>query len=552
MKFRIIIFVIIAVICTLTFFGCSDKDHGFIHVEGNKIVDKDGNQVWLKGIACGNGVWDNPSEPVWTSQNESSYEDMADMGFNCVRFYLNYQLFEDDDNPYEYKKAGFEWIDKNIKWAKKHGIGLILNMHVPQGGYQSQGNGTALWTSDESQSRLIALWSEIAKRYADNPAIIGYGILNEPIVPDAGSVEASVDQCRDLMQRITDGIRQFDKNHIIFAERVCAVQDANGNSDWSIEISKLQFLLDDDNTAYEFHSYDPHSFTHQDMDWAGTAGNRMSFPSSDIIITSYIDNWVNCSSSKKTDTLEDGWELWETSFVSLTDSYNIGAITFRAADLGSDGKAYIDDIVLEEYKDGEMTRVLKTIDFSSSGAALDFWSNDGSGKGQKSKNGYEGDCYSISGTTSDANSAGCRFELKEGYEYKLTAKIKSENASASAKIMPRIDLSLASGVMPLNKEYLEKILLENLKFGSDNNVPMYLGEFGAARTAWVENRGGDRWVISMLDLCKKYGLHFTYHAYHESAFGLYGNNADELPSLRNDELAEIFKSELNGNSDISF
>lgn len=548
MKIKRIITLVIAMMCMGTLFGCEKEtiieDQGFIHAEGGKIVDGNGNEVWLKGMALGNGVWDGPTEPVWTSQDESSYEDLAEMGFNCVRFYLNYQLFESNDNPYVYREAGFELIDKNLKWAKKNGIGLILNMHVPQGGYQSQGNGGNLWSDDENQKRLVALWSEIAKRYADEPGIIGYGVLNEPVVPNIGNTAESVDQCRDLMQRITDGIRQYDKNHMIFAERVCAVQDANGHSDWSIEISQLQFLLNDDNTAYEFHTYDPYNFTHQNMDWANTAGSTMSYPSEDLIITSYIDNWVDCSSAKKVEDLEDGWELWETTFVSLTDKHNVGAITFRAADLGEDGTAYIDDVVLEEYKDGEITRVLRELDFTLS-AALDFWSSNNSGKGSKTRNGYKGYGYMISGTTSDANSAGYRFELKEGYEYKLTAKIKKENVASGAKVMPRIDLSLASGIMSLDKEYLEAIVLKNVQFGIDNNVPMYVGEFGAARTAFEFDRGGDRWVSDMIDILDEYDIHFTYHAYHEGSFGLYGNSAYELPAERNEVLAEVFKTKLN-------
>ncbi len=345
------------------------------------------------------------------------------------------------------------------------------------------------------------------------------------------------------MQRITDGIRQYDTNHIIFAERVCAVQYANGHSDWNIDISKLQFLLDDNNTTYEFHSYDPYNFTHQNMDWANTAGNTMTYPSEDLIVTSYIDDWVDCTTAKKVEDLEDGWELWETSLVSLNKKYNVGAMVFRAANLGEDGTAYVDDVVLEEYKDGELTRVLREIDFTSS-AALDFWSSNNIGKGSKTKNGYSGYGYMISGTTGDANSAGYRFELIEGYEYKLTAKIKTENAASGAKVMPRIDLSLASDTMSLDSDYLEEILLKNTKFGMDNNVPMYLGEVGAARTAFELNRGGERWVSDMLDLCEKYGLHFTYHAYHEGAFGLYGNNAYALPAERNEVLAELFKSKL--------
>lgn len=543
---RILSLIIAFALATVIFASCAEvgENMGFIHVENGEIVDGNGEAVWLKGIAFGNDVWSNPTEPVLTSHDESSYEDIASMGFNCVRFYLNYQLFEDDADPYNYKEEGFKWIDDNIKWAKKNGIGLILNMHVPQGGYQSQGNGTGLWTDEESQNRLIALWAEIAKHYADEETVIGYGVLNEPIVPDIGSVEASVDQCRDLMQRITDAIRKYDVNHIIFAERVCAVQDAQGHSDWNIELGKLQFLLDDDNTAYEFHCYSPHSFTHQDMDWAGTGGNVKTYPSDELMVSDVIDDWVDCASSKLVETLEDGWELYQTSPVTLTDEYNVGTITLRAKGVGADGVAYFDDVIVEQYKDGELVKTIKELDFDSGAPELYFWAQNNEGNNYISPNGYSGKCFAISGTTADANVSGYKFELKEGYEYVIKAKIKKENVSSGASVMPRIDFSLAGNLMTLDKEYLESEIMANIQFGTINNVPMYMGEFGAANTACLYNRGGEKWVSDMLDICEELGVHFTYHAYHEGAFGLYGNSADELPANRNDELAQVFIDKL--------
>lgn len=543
---RILSLIIAFMLAAVTFAGCGEVDEsmGFIHVENGEIVNGNGEAVWLKGIALGNDVWSNPTEPVLTSHDESSFEDIASMGFNCVRFYLNYQLFEDDADPYNYKEEGFEWLDKNIKWAKKNGIGLIFNMHVPQGGYQSQGNGTGLWTDEESQNRLIALWAEIAKHYADEEAVIGYGVLNEPIVPDIGSVEASVDQCRDLMQRITDAIRKYDVNHIIFAERVCAVQDAQGNSDWNIELSKLQFLLDDDNTAYEFHCYSPHNFTHQDMDWAGTAGNVKTYPSDELMVSDVIDDWVDCASSKLVETLEDGWELYQTSPITLTDEYNVGTITLRAKGVGADGVAYFDDVIVEQYKDGELVKTVKELDFDSVAPALYFWAQNNEGKNYITPNGYSGKGYAISGTTADANVSGYKFELKEGYEYVIKAKVKKENVSSGASVMPRIDFSLAGNLMTLDKEYLESEIMANIQFGTANNVPMYMGEFGAANTACLYNRGGEKWVSDMLDICKELGVHFTYHAYHEGAFGLYSNSANELPANRNDKLAQVFIDKL--------
>ena len=57
--------------------------------------------------------------------------------------------------------------------------------------------------------------------------------------------------------------------------------------------------------------------------------------------------------------------------------------------------------------------------------------------------------------------------------------------------------------------------IENLGF------PVYFGEFGAARTCFVNNKGGEKWVRDCLNIFDSLGYHFTYHAYKESSFGLY-------------------------------
>ena len=64
---------------------------------------------------------------------------------NAVRFYMNYRTFESDAAPGKNLDDGWQWLDDNIAWAKRHGVYLILNMHVPPGGFQSLGNGKALW-----------------------------------------------------------------------------------------------------------------------------------------------------------------------------------------------------------------------------------------------------------------------------------------------------------------------------------------------------------------------------------------------------------------------
>ncbi len=61
----------------------------------------------------------------------------------------------------------------------------------------------------------ISLWRKIAARYRDQPAVIGYDLLNEPIAPyfDTASLNPKLEP---LYRTIASGIREVDKNHIIF------------------------------------------------------------------------------------------------------------------------------------------------------------------------------------------------------------------------------------------------------------------------------------------------------------------------------------------------
>ena len=192
------------------------------------------------GNTCfNNGTFATPDSAddvvVTVDHTADTYVELAEMGLNHVRFCFNYHLFEDDSDPYTYKEDGFEVIDRNLEWAKAAGIDLILQLKWPQGGYQMEtdvmapdsygiGNGgKSLWMDmdsngnvlntenyKENQARIVALWTEIARRYEDEPAIIGYNLINEPVVPQKDTPEATVAQIRDLMQRIADGIRTVD------------------------------------------------------------------------------------------------------------------------------------------------------------------------------------------------------------------------------------------------------------------------------------------------------------------------------------------------------
>jgi endoglucanase len=119
---------------------------GFVHADGARLVDGEGEPLILRSVQFDNGIFmPDQGSPFWYESSENNYRRVAEMGFNCIRLAINYKQLENDDAPGTWKKSGFDWLDANIGWARQFGIGLILDMHVAQGGFQSEGKADALW-----------------------------------------------------------------------------------------------------------------------------------------------------------------------------------------------------------------------------------------------------------------------------------------------------------------------------------------------------------------------------------------------------------------------
>ena len=498
----------------------------FCHAEGSTIVSPAGETAVLRGMGFGNDMWVSSLADIGLHHNEDSFREMSELGFNSVRFLLNYRWLEDDENPYVYKQEGFDYIDRSIAWAKKYNIGLVLNMHYPQGGYQSQGNGTALWTDPENQRRLVKLWGEIARRYADEPAIQGYGLINEPVVPELGSAAETVGQCQRLMQRCTDEIRRYDRNHIVFVERVVGVKDmSTGENLWNkYPIDDLWFLIDDDNAVYETHFYTPAVFTHQ------SAGDSVEYPKP-CYVDNYLEYWVGCMSARQTS--QDTY--YESDFFTAEEDYNIYAPVLHSSKLGS-GTALFDDVTVTEYAPDGTSGVVWHNDFSDgSQKPENAWSSDGTGSWSMSE-GY----LKISGGTDDYVLTFDKLKLREGCKYKISGHMQTVGAPSGGFADIRADFSLAENVYESGREYVFAELSEIVRFGKENNVPIYFGEFGADAESFKNGLGGERWVADVMDFFNENGISYSYHAYHEPMFGFYPEDTVKYPQHRNEALAKVF------------
>lgn len=530
-------------------FAAKKQDQSdFVHTDGRDIIGTDGEKLEIRGMAMGNNAFAGKPMPEYTHHTESSYKKLSEMGFNCVRFYLNYNIFESDSKPYHYKKSGFEWLDKNIAWAKKYNIGIIFNMHCPQGGYQSQGNGMALWTDKKNQDRLAALWKEIARRYANEPTVWGYGLINEPIVPLKGDTEGSFQQYKDLFTRLVKEVRSVSPYQAIFVERLCNVRDTEGKQtsdwEWLIDPENTFFAVDDDNIVYEFHTYDYFHFTHQNAEWAGTGGKTMTYPSEEIVSVEYENGWAGAADTKEVKK-EDGWSYFESETISLNNSCNIGMAVIRAVGSTENGGAYFDDITLTEVSPNGKKSVKYYYDCNgNTTGSFSSWSADNTGVLSAAPNeGREGGCLKISGSRKNFSASAERFVLKKGYKYYVSGYAKTDDPDCYPSVT--IDLAKARTFDTFDKEYLDKAIKPYAEFSKKHNVPLYVGEFGVISEGFKEGRNGVGWVSDMIDIFRKYGMGFNYHAFHEEAFGLYGNSAEELPAKENKALSEMFKEKLN-------
>ncbi len=177
---------------------------------------------------------------------ETDFARISGWGFNCIRLPFNARLIE--TQPYHYDENGLGYLDCAVRWAKKYDLGVILDLHAACGAqnhdWHSDSLGPAeLWDSKDCQDRTVALWECLAGRYQDETAVIGYDLLNEPVLDNTALLNA-------FYKRLITAIRRADPNHILFVE---------GNR-WATDMDCLEDF-EDGNLALSVHFYEPIDFT---------------------------------------------------------------------------------------------------------------------------------------------------------------------------------------------------------------------------------------------------------------------------------------------------
>jgi endoglucanase len=510
-----------------------------VRVDGARILAPDGQPLELRGMSFGNRVWLNDRMPR-THHDERDYARLAALGMNAVRFYFHHRTLEDEATPGQWLADGWQWFDDNIAWAKKHGVYLILNQHVPAGGFQSNGDGMALWRDPAMQARFIAIWRAIAERYAKEPTIAGYGILNEP------TVETDIGQWKALAERTIASIREVDPNHAVFVERVNAI-----GKDYSENADRNFVRVSEPNTIYEFHFYKPFHFTHQSAPWVDFAAEKQRYPDEKVAeVEWFLTDFGSATfGSPRLPAGDSAWKYYEGKPFEITDpTLVMGKPALTCSRVGA-GKAHFDDLVLERLDSQQKpVEVLYRVDLDTARGWF-FWQKSGNGARALEQKGHGDDsALSITGTSDDANLGAdfLRFRTSPGHTYRLSGWMKGERIPEQADCKIRLDFMRSRvPVHARGRAFLEQELDAYVAWGKREGVPLYLGEFGVIRHGFEDGRGGERWVADMLDLLLERKIGFTYHDYHEEHFGLFlgeGSLPDEKTMIR--PLYAVFQQKL--------
>ena len=170
------------------------------------------------------------------------------MGFNSVRVPLNWRLFVSEDAPFRMEGPGWRLLERVVGWCREEQLYTVIDLHGAPGGQTGtnidDSRGRPLLFDDPSAQRLtIDLWRAIAERYRDEPWVLGYDLLNEPIAHyfDKERLNPLLGK---FYRQLVPAIREVDPHHIILL----------GGAQWNTQFEPLGAPFAP-NLAFTFHLY---------------------------------------------------------------------------------------------------------------------------------------------------------------------------------------------------------------------------------------------------------------------------------------------------------
>jgi endoglucanase len=196
------------------------------------------------GINLGNAL-DAPREGAWgVVLQEDYFRLIHEAGFASVRLPVRWSAHALEKPPYTVDPEFFKRVDWALEQARRNRLGVVLNMHH----YNELTAEPAA-----HRERFLAIWEQIARRYAKAPDSVCFEILNEP------------------MGKLTD-----ERWNSLLVEALAVIRKSNprrmvvvGPAEWNgiRKLPALKLPEADRWLIVTVHCYSPFQFTHQGEEW---------------------------------------------------------------------------------------------------------------------------------------------------------------------------------------------------------------------------------------------------------------------------------------------
>jgi endoglycosylceramidase len=219
----------------------------FVGHSGQWLTDSQGKVVILHGM---NMVYKRPPyTPAATGFGDVAARSLSDDGFDVVRLGVIYSAVEPTPGMFDGKYL--DSIAATTSILARHGIYTLLDFHQDQMSQALGGEGFPSWSvqtnglperryvfplgytestalnaafdnfwSDRTgpdgiglQEHYASAWQHVARRFANDPFVIGYDLFNEPWAAGSSNVELG-----SFYARVIAAIRSVDRRHVIFYE----------------------------------------------------------------------------------------------------------------------------------------------------------------------------------------------------------------------------------------------------------------------------------------------------------------------------------------------
>ena len=237
---------------------------GWLSTSGNQIVDAAGHTVQIAGVNWF-GFESSTLAPhgLWTRGYQDMMDQMVELGFNTIRLPFSSEMLHTNAAPngIDFNKnpdlrglSALQIMDKIVDYAGEVGLKIILDHHRSNSGAGTSENG--LWyNSQYTQAGWVADWKMLAARYADDPAVIGADLHNEPYNGTWGGGGAN--DWAMAAETAGNAIGTVNPNWLIFVEGVGTYNGQNywwGGNLMGVRDRPIDLALDN-KLVYSAHDY---------------------------------------------------------------------------------------------------------------------------------------------------------------------------------------------------------------------------------------------------------------------------------------------------------